>query len=295
MDQDIFEKYRLAGRIAGDTLRYGASLITPGAKLVDVANEVEATVRSKGAKPAFPVNIAINEVAAHFSPKHNEKRVFETGEVVKLDVGVHVDGYIGDCAVTIEVGTTKWQGLIAAADAALKRAIELIKPKMKIRTIGSAIERTLDSFRVKPVINLTGHSMERFNLHAGKSVPNILDASEELVEAGDVLAIEPFSTTGTGRVEGRGKGNIFRITRLHRHPKKDIDNFISRIYEEHRTLPFSERWCFSIEKNAESYLKKLVKHGVVTSYPVLCEAKGSVVAQAEHTVIVTESGCEVIT
>lgn len=295
MDDEILEKYRLTGRIAKEVLHYGVTLIIEGRRLVDVANEVEAMIGSKGAKPAFPVNLAINEVAAHYTPKHNEKRVFERGELVKLDVGVHVDGYIGDTAKTVEVGSTERQALIAAAEAALKSAIGVIKPKTKLRFIGRAIERTLNSYGTRPISNLTGHSMEKFRLHAGKSIPNIMDASEECVELGDVIAIEPFSTTGSGRVEGKKGGSIYRIVRKTPIPKPELQRFFSRIQEEYRTLPFSERWCFSIEKNAESYLRKLVKRGVITEYPTLCEVKGGLVAQAEHTVIVTEKGCEVIT
>ena len=295
MNDEIHVKYRLAGRIAGQALEHGTTIVEQGKKLVDVADEIEAKIREKGGKPAFPVNIAINEVAAHFTPKHNDKRVFEIGELVKIDVGVHVDGYIGDTARTVEVGSTDNQGLIAAAKAALASAIEAIKPDMMISTIGSTIEKTFESFGVKPVANLTGHSMERFNLHAGKSIPNIADASEELIEEGDILAIEPFSTTGIGRVEGRKGGNIYRIIRRKEIPKSELNDFLLKIHEEYSTLPFSERWCHTIEKKSESYLKKLIKHGAIMSYPILSEVRGSMVAQAEHTVIVTGTGCEVIT
>ncbi len=295
MDEEVLEKYRLAGKIAREALEYGLPLITQGRSLVDLADEIEDTIRAKGAKPAFPVNIAINEVAAHYTPRHNEKRVLERGELVKLDVGVHVNGYVGDNARTIEVGTTDHQALIVAAEAALDHGIEMIKPGMKIMSIGGIIEKTLLSFGTKPVENLTGHSMERFNLHAGKSIPNIMDATEGLVKVGEVLAIEPFSTNGSGRVEGKKSGNIYRIIRSKDIPKRELNEFFLKIHKEYETLPFSERWCHSIEKNAESYLRKLMKHGVITSYPRLCETKGAMVAQAEHTIIVTEDGVEVIT
>ncbi len=193
------------------------------------------------------------------------------------------------------MGSTNHQGLIAAAEAALASAIDTIKPGTKLKQIGRSIEITLDRYRVKPITNLTGHSMEPFNLHAGKSIPNIMDMSEETVEKGDVLAIEPFSSTGSGRVDGRKGGNIYRIIRQAQVPRPELQKFISTIFEYHRTLPFSERWCHTIERSAESYLKKLIKRGLITEYPILCEVKGGMVAQAEHTVIVTDEGCEVFT
>jgi methionyl aminopeptidase len=295
MDEEVLRKYRVAGRVAKDALEYGLGLIREGIRLTRVADGIEERIRSTGAKPAFPVNLAINDVAAHFTPKHNDKTVFENGWLVKVDVGAHVDGYIGDNARTIEVGTVNWQGLIVAAEEALKNAIAAIKPKVKLKHIGRVVEQTMESYRVKPITNLTGHSMERFKLHAGKSVPNILDDSEDMLEVDDVVAIEPFSTTGMGRVEGDKPSNIFRIVRQTPLPKPELNSFLSKIFKEHRTLPFSGRWCSSIERNAQSYLKKLIKQGAIASYPILREANRGMVAQAEHTVIVTESGCEVIT
>ena len=295
MDEDTLSKYRLAGRIARESLQYGIGLVREGERLLDVADKIEAMIVSKGARPAFPVNIAINDVAAHFTPRHGDKLAFQRGELVKLDVGAHVDGYIGDTARTVEVGTTNQQGLIAAAERALANAISSAKPNVKTRHLGRMIEHTLASFRVKPITNLTGHSLEKYSLHAGKSVPNTLDDSDETLVAGDVLAIEPFSTTGSGRVDGRGRSNIFRIARVAPIDKPELRDFFARVHGEYRGLPFSERWCFSIEKRAESYLKKLVKRGVVTPYPILCEVSGAMVAQAEHTIIVTEGGNEVIT
>lgn len=295
MDEEVLRKYRVAGRAARDALEYGLGEIRQGVSLTSVADRIEDRIRSMGAKPAFPVNLAIDDVAAHFTPKHNDRGVFEMGQLVKVDVGAQVDGYIGDNARTIEVGTVNWQGLIVAAEEALKNAIAAVKPKVKLKHIGRVVEQTMESYRVKPITNLTGHSMEKFKLHAGKSVPNILDDSEDLLEEGDVLAIEPFSTTGMGRVEGGKSSNIFRVVRRTPLPKPELNHFLSRIYEEHRTLPFSERWCRSIERNAESYLKKLIKRGTIASYPILREANKGMVAQAEHTVIVTDTGCEVIT
>jgi methionyl aminopeptidase len=283
MDETTLGKYRAAGKAAREALQHGLSIIAKGVRLAEVADEIEATIRSRGAKPAFPVNLAIDDVAAHYTPKHNERTVFEMGQLVKVDVGAHVDGYIGDNARTIEIGTVTWQGIAA------------VKPKVKLKQIGRVVEQTMESFRVRPITNLTGHSMEKFKLHAGKSVPNILDDSEEVLEVGDVLAIEPFSTNGMGRVEGNKPSNIFRIARRTPVPKPELQKFLSQIYEEHKTLPFSERWCRSIEKNADSYLKKLIRMGAVGSYPILREVKRGMVAQAEHTVIVTETGCEVIT
>ena len=101
MDDDVYDKYRQAGKIAADARDYGIKSIKPGVKLLEIANNVEQRIKDNGADISFPVNISINELAAHYSPRHDDTLVFNKGDVVKLDVGSHVDGYIADTAVTV--------------------------------------------------------------------------------------------------------------------------------------------------------------------------------------------------
>ncbi|MCK4443692.1 MAG: M24 family metallopeptidase, partial [Thermoplasmata archaeon] len=175
MNSEIFEKYKLAGRIAGEARNLGIDLAKDGVSVLELVEEAEGLIRKRGAKPAFPTNVAIDSVAAHYTPKSEDRLRLEKGNVVKIDVGVHVDGYIGDTAASVEISTRNWTKLIEASETALEIAIDLVKPNAPIRMIGGAIERSIERSGYTPVANLTGHSMERFSLHSGKSVPNILD------------------------------------------------------------------------------------------------------------------------
>jgi methionyl aminopeptidase len=300
VDEEALEKQRLAGKIAGQALEYGLGLIREGRSLLEVAEQTEQRIVDQGALPAFPANISIDSVAAHFTPRHNDGHlVFSRGSLVKLDVGVHVDGYLADTARTVEVGTRNWNDLIKAADEAVATAVEVIKPGVPMGMVGAAIERTIKSYGFRPIENLTGHSLKRYVLHADKSVPNVGNPrggkSRQVVEAGDSYAIEPFSTTGAGRVVGKKSSNIYRIVDYRESGTENADRLLRKIYECFRTLPFSERWCHKLDRKAPYHLQKLMRKGIITGYPILVEAAGGMVAQSENTVVVTEDGCEVTT
>lgn len=295
MSVDELEKYRKAGRIAAEAREYGIKLVKENASLADIAEQIEQLIKSRGGKPAFPVNISINNTAAHFTPKSEDKIKFRKGDVVKIDVGAHVDGYIGDTAGTVEVNSDKYSNLLKSAREALSAAIELIHVEADLSIIGGAIEQTICAYGYKSVENLTGHSLARYRLHAGKSVPNIKTNVKEKLISGDVIAVEPFATNGSGRVKDCGLGNIYRFVR-DRTPRSNRGKImLSYIKENFGTLPFAERWCSGIVENHNSVLKELMKEMIIAAYPVLKEIENSVIAQAEHTVIVMEKGCEVIT
>jgi methionyl aminopeptidase len=295
MDKEIKVKYKKAGAIAKAAREFGASLIAEDVLLVDVAEKVEEFIYKKGGKPAFPLNLTINDAAAHFTPAYHDKLRFSQGDVVKLDVGVHVDGYVGDTAVTIEVKTRKWQDLIRSTKEALDAAIGLMKPATRLDDVGAAIQRIIESFGYSPIENLTGHSMEQYKLHAGLSVPNVMGEGSGSVSEGDVIAIEPFATDGTGMVDGKKSGNIFRLMNARKVASKDLNSLIENISQRYSTLPFSERWCHKFDKRAKQHLRKLQRIGIIHSYPVLKDMGGGIVAQSEHTIIITQNGCETIT
>lgn len=295
MKNEILEKYRRAGEIAKEAREHGMSLVREGASVLEIAEEAEDLIRRRGAKPAFPVNVAIDSVAAHFTPQSNDRTKLERGSVVKIDVGVHVDGYIGDTAATMEVGTRNWSRLIDASETALDIAIELIKPNAPVRMIGGAIERTIEQSGFKPISNLTGHNLERFSLHSGKSIPNVLEDTSARILFGEALAIEPFATNGAGRVDGRKSGNIYRLLKMGDAKKAKANELLAYIRKEFNTLPFAERWCTRFDKKAPSYLQRLLRRRFVQTYPVLRDVRKGIVSQAEHTVIVTEDGCEITT
>lgn len=297
MNEDVLENYRKAGKIARDTKKYGVSLIKDNVSLLEVVNKVDAFIIKKGAKPAFPINIAINNIAAHFTPRHDDKSVFNNGDLVKLDVGAHVNGYIGDTAVTVEVGTNNNNKyMIEAAEEALELAIELLRPKADLGLIGGAIEQTIKAYGLKPISNLTGHGLNQYSLHSGLSVPNIRDEKCGKVKVDDVFAIEPFATNGVGKVGNDKNGNIYRVNRVKNVKKPKAKILLEAIIDEFKGLPFSERWCFKyMPENLESTLHYLTKSGFIKPYSILKELGNGIVSQAEHTVIVTKNGCEVIT
>lgn len=288
-------KYMNAGRIARDARNFGAGLIKEGKSYLEVAEQIEKFITEKGAKPAFPVNLATNNQAAHYSPGINDKRKFRSGDIVKVDVGVHIDGYIADTAVTVEVGNEqKYAALIDAAHLALENAIAMIENNMPVRRIGTKVEETIRLLGFKPVSNLTGHEIRRYNLHAGKSVPNISDSNPDILYAGDVVAIEPFVSTGTGYVDSSGRGGILRVMR-ERPLEQELNAFYVWLKENFGYLPFSPRWCLEFGADAEKKIHTLLRYGVLYEYSILSDTGGGIVTQAEHTVIVTEKGCEVTT
>jgi len=299
MDNDVYEKYKLAGRIAAEARDFGVTLVKPDASYLEIANRVESKILENGAGLAFPVNISVNEIAAHYSPKHDDKLTLKKDDVVKLDIGAHIDGYIADTAVTVEVVTHNYNDMIKASSEALDAAIGLIKTGVDLFEIGKIVEETILSYGYKPIDNLTGHSMQRYLLHAGMSVPSVSDKLyTDRPKAGDVLAIEPFATNGAGRVVSGGGSNIY-LCKDSFNPKiirdKGAKIMFGRIKNEFKTLPFAQRWFKKQFSNSEMSLRKLSFLGLIKHYPQLIDGKKGIVTQKEHTVIVTEDGCEVIT
>jgi len=300
MEDEVYEKYKLAGKIASKAREEGAKLIKPGVSLLKVANKIESDIKKQGAGIAFPVNLSINEIAAHYTPIIDDKKIFKKGDVVKLDVGVHIDGYIADTAKTIEIGTKNYTDMIKASSDALDAAIEMMKPGINLGEVGKKIEETIQSYDYKPVDNLTGHSLEKYNLHSGISVPNIntkiggIQPKEETV-----LAIEPFVTNGRGHINSNGNSNIYLSKKMIRARfVRDTRSKIlhKKIKTKFNTLPFAQRWCKEIfPTNIDIILKRLTHLGLIQNYPQLKEQNNAIVTQKEHTVILKENSCEVTT
>lgn len=300
MNEQVYEKYKRAGKIAGQARDFGVGLIKPGVSFLSVAESVESFILKNGAGVAFPVNISINEVAAHYTPCVDDCLVFNVGDVVKLDVGSHVDGFIADTAITVEVGSCEYDSLIKASSQALEDAISVLKAGVLLSDIGCIVEEKIMQYGFKPIDNLTGHSLEQFVLHSGVSVPSISKTSAKVVAGvDDVLAIEPFATDGAGHVKSGSGSNIFLCSdslksRLMRDTRLKSD--FLRIKKLFPNLPFASRWCYEkISKNFDPVLRRLSMLGFLKHYPMLIDAGKGMVSQKEHTVIVTQDGCEVIT
>lgn len=290
-------KYRRAGRIAAAARDFGASIVKEGAKLIDVAGDIESFIVKMGAAPAFPVNLALNSVAAHYTPSAYDESAFKLGDVVKIDVGAHIDGFIADTATTVEVGTLRHQGMILAAKSALEAAVSLMRAGADMYAVGAAIESQIKSRGYLPIRNLTGHGLEQYKLHTGFSVPNVPMKGEAKPVSGQAVAIEPFATDGTGRVVDGDAGGIYSLIRAKPQKDPDAEALLNHIIAEYHSLPFADRWCTNIfsGKELNSALRTLVRTGCIRPYHILVEAGGGTVAQAEHTVIVGNDGCETIT
>ncbi len=282
-----------AGKIVRRVLNRASREINVGDKLLEVAEYLEDLIRDMGAEPAFPVNLSLNEVAAHYTPPPGDNTEVEPEDVLKVDVGAHVNGAIGDAAITLVFDNELGEELAETAKKALEAAIETVKPGVKCKDVGRAIGEVCREKGHKPVIGLTGHQVERWNLHAGVSIPNDdLKGYEQKIEKGMVIAIEPFVTTerGDGDVRPGPTVEIYSV----QDPNVRSRVNLRRIWEERDGLPFARRWLDD-RPGTRLELGRLSKLGALRAYPELVEAAGEPVAQWEHTVLVTEDGCEVLT
>jgi len=288
MEKEILDKYLKAGKIAAEVLKYGKSLIKENVKVLDIAEEIDKKIFSLNGKPAFPVNISINDISAHWTPLINDETVIKKEDYVKLDVGVHVDGYIGDTAATVRI--LGKDDLILCSEKMLSTGLPMFKTGITIGEIGEAIENVAKEFGFNSVRNLTGHSLDKYDLHAGMLIPNVKNDSKYQLREDEVYAVEPFCTSGSGFVKESGLPLIFRwiVDRPTRIP--EARKILELAKTKFDRLPFAKRW---LQKEispvrVELSLKQLLDMNALYAYNPLREASGKPVAQAEHTVIVKE-------
>jgi len=296
---DIFDNYVKAGKIASQVREYARTQDHTGRCLSEICNDIEQEIFKKGGEPAFPVNVSLNDIAAHYTAVPNDPIIVKNTDVLKIDVGVHIDGYIADTAVTVSYDT-KYQNLIDIAERALDEAIGISRSNTRVSEIGRIIEKTITKYGCKPIQNLSGHSLERYTIHAGKSIPNIWTIGHSFnLSVNNVYAIEPFVTTSDGQgvvYEGKIK-NIFGIGSRKRTKEQKTDDFLEYLWNKFKTLPFALRWIVNEyeEKEALYLLEILVKKKNVHAYPILVEGANRIVVQAEHTIIPQESNTLTIT
>ncbi|MFB6137716.1 MAG: type II methionyl aminopeptidase [Halobacteriaceae archaeon] len=290
LGSEAHEKYREAGDVLATVLEEAAERVAVGESHLSVAEFAEDRIEELGARPAFPVNISVDEEASHASPGPDDDATFGE-EVVCLDVGVHVDGYIADAATTVDLRGVP--DLVAAAEDGLAAAIDAVEPGVHTGQVGAAIEEAVTAHDYRPIVNLTGHGLAHWDAHTGPNIPNrAMDSGVEL-EPGHVVAIEPFATDGSGKVTEGAKTEIYSLVEDRTVRQRQARQLLETVREEYRELPFSTRW-FDGARNRMA-IQNLERAGVLRSYPVLKEDDGVLVSQAEHTVIVTEDGCEVTT
>ncbi len=288
LSPDDLEKLRKAGRVSGEARELGISMVEEGVKLYDVAQEVEGFIRSKGCKLAFPCNISRNECAAHYTPSCTDTTVFELGDVVKIDCGAQLDGFVGDTAGTVEVGTKCYTELIESSKRARNTVAEFISDGVSLGEIGRAVEMSMHRDGFVPIENLCGHQIDRWNLHAGLSVPSYDCGLKDTIRNGMTVAIEPFATNGKGWVNNGKFGNIVRLAKDKNIRDPKAREFVEYVKEEFHQFPFCARSCDF--PDAERMVKTLMRLGILSGYATLVEAGGGMVSQHEYTFYIDGRG-----
>ncbi len=297
-DQEALEKFRLSGKILRETREEMRNYVKENMPIIEVCEKSESLIRKKGGKPAFPTNVSINEVAAHYTSPPGDQSIIPENSVVKVDLGVHVDGYVTDTAFTA-CFNPEYKSMVETAEIALKTAISILKNDVSISKIGGAVETVIKNRGFKPISNLTGHSVGRYLIHAGTSIPSVHQLSLTKLKSGEIYAIEPFVTVrdAGGAVEDYPQKTIFRLVKTKAAKNLHAKQLLKFIEENFYTLPFSERWLQGVipkENYAEAF-KELLSRKAIMSYPVFVEVTRKTVAQAEHTIIIKEDDCDILT
>ncbi len=287
MEKSQLESYTKAGKIAGQVREYGKSMIKPGASVLEIVEKIEDKIKELGGEPAFPAQISLNETAAHYCPDENDKTILKD-EVICLDVGVSVDGFIGDTACTVDLSGNNSK-LVLASEEALKNAIAIVKPGVKICEIGRVIKETITEHGFRPVKNLSGHGLDQYNIHDFPTIPNYDNEDDTELEENQVIAIEPFATTGIGMIGEKGFANVFQLVQI-RPVRSSITREVLEEIASYNGMPFTLRWLTKkFGMKARFAMKELKNLECIKEYPPLVEKSNGLVSQAEHTILVKEN------
>jgi methionyl aminopeptidase len=296
--EEELEKQKQACEIAREIREEIRRTVKEGMPLIDICEKVEGMTREKGGKPAFPCNVSVNEIAAHYTSPPDDKEVVPEKAIVKVDIGVHIDGYIADTATTICLDP-EYTDMVNTAEEALEKAVEILRPGLSVTRFGATIQKTIKVRGYKPISNLTGHLIRRYIIHAGKSLPNAFNLSTSRIKEGEVYGVEPFVTlsNGAGRVDNLPEAYIFRYQKHKSLKNPYAKKILKFIKTNFLTLPFAERWLnkFASHSNYKSAFHELLSSKAVIGYPVFVEASRKPVTQAEYTILITKDGCEVLT
>jgi len=306
LDKEKEEKFKIeslrkAGKIAQEVKKYIKPKIKVGVKVFDLISEIEAKIGELEGFCAFPANICINNIAAHYtSPIKDDGLEINEGDLVKIDLGVHIDGYLVDTAFSVNFSEEEsLQNIIQATEVALGAAKMIAKPKTNTRDIGKKIEEIIKGFKYNPIRELGGHQIERWTVHGEKQLPELGSQGGDVMEVGEVFAIEIFASTGEGSVHNTQYSYIYELNPyagrvpLRRKTSKQLLGFINKNYN---TLPFAERWLAEEFRLGVGFgLQELIQQGKLQVHYVLAEKKGINIAQIEETILITEDGFEQLT
>ena len=283
------EKIILAGKIAKQVKEFAKSFIKKNMLLLEIAEKIEQKIFELGGKPAFPVNLSINNIAAHYTPTHDDNT--KANGLLKIDLGVHIDGNIADTAFSIDLeNSPENKKLILASEKALENAKKIINENIFVSEIGKTIQEEIIKFGFSPIINLSGHSMEKYDLHSGITIPNIDDKREIKIEKG-IYAIEPFATNGSGKIHNGNPSGIYQLVKYKKTRSENARKVLEFIEKEYKTLPFCKRWI--VKKFGMKILfalRELEQNEILYQFPQLIEVADSKVSQAEDTILIDKEG-----
>jgi len=300
-DSDI-QDYIKAGKGVIAAKKLAKTIIKPGVPLLEVANRCEEEIIKNGCELSFPINLSLNEIAAHYSPPIGDKTVVPEKGLLKIDIGSHFNGYIADSAFTINLDEDPiLQNYVDAAKEAVAAAIDLFVPGVKLYELGEAIAQKIINRGLRPITNLGGHELKQFTLHAGAFIPNYKEKlHNQVLKPGDAYACEPFATSGVGKVENGAYSYIFRfVKKAKRNLSYEQQGYMNKIKKNFKNLPFSPRWIINrnlipkdkILRTIESFLGRKI----LDKYPILIERAKEPVAQEEHTIILDIDGKKIVT
>ena len=296
MDDYALDCHRRAGRIASECRNWAVEHIRPGVRVREVLETIESIIRDRGAEPGFPAQSSRNAVAAHYCSSPEDELEYAEGDCVKVDLGVHVDGYICDTAASVDLSEDgRWSDLCQASRDALGAAIATVEDGVAVGEIGAAVERTILAAGFQPVRNLTGHGLGRWKVHTPPQIPNYADRGGGRLRTGMVFAIEPFACNGRGMIRELGKAEVFMMVRPPRKAK-GLDREVLRAIDAWRGLPIARRYFQHLDREAvETTFSKLARQGSLMRYPPLVEEEGVMVAQTEHSIYLGPEGVEILT
>ena len=301
MPNDWIESYIKAGKAVKAAKELAAKLIKPGVTFLEIANKCEEEILNQGCELSFPVNMSLDEIAAHYSPLIDDSTIVPNKGLLKIDIGSHYDGYIADSAITFNINNDETlQNIIDAAQEALEAAIEIFKPGTKLYELGDVIAKKIKNRGLEPIYNLGGHELKRYNLHAGPFIPNYKAISHnQVLKPGDAYACEPFATSGKGIVENGTKSYIYRFNKSKKGLPFIEKNYMDQINKLTKKLPFSPRL---LEKNniipknkIQKTIDVFVRKKILDHYPILIEKTKKPVSQKEHTIIIDMDGNPIVT
>ncbi len=287
------------GSASAEAMVYAAKLVKPGARLIDVAESAEKFLKEKGFGLAFPINLSRNAQAAHYTPSFSDESVFAADDIVKVDFGAEKNGLLGDGAITVDL-SGKHHKMIGSAEKALDAAIGTVRHGVSVCDIGKAIADSIEGDGFLPIKNLGGHGIKEHDLHAELFIPNYDNGDFTIIEEGMVIAIEPFVTTesGKGLVVESDICDIYTYVDDAPVRSPEARALLAEISKTYSKEPFAVRWLSGLVQSKfrlYAAISELARAGAIELNPVLVEAGGKDVAQAEAQLLVTKDGCEVIT